>query len=313
MFEINSQSNGILGITSTNGVQTEGNSGTKAFTFTVTRTGNTSNSSSANWGVTGSGTNQADASDFGGTLPAGTVNFAVSESSKTITVNVSGDTTVEPDEEFTVTLSSPTNATITTGTAAGTITNDDLPSITLAVSPTSVTEDGTSNLVYTFTRTGYITNTLAVNYTIGGTATNGTDYGTIGTSVNFAANSSTATVTVDPTSDTTVESDETVSLTLASGTGYTIGTTSAVTGTITNDDLSDTQQITSTSTRLTAIPAANLTIPLFYNTSTGDNTLAGIGLRLHYDSTDLTYQQVSNLFQTNLFGSVTDNSDTQKF
>ncbi|WP_079291327.1 Calx-beta domain-containing protein [Cylindrospermopsis raciborskii] len=99
-----------------------------------------------------------------------------------------------------------------------------------------MTEDGTSNLVYTFTRTGVISNTLTVNYTVGGTATNGSDYGTIGTSVIFAANSSTATVTVDPTFDTTVESDETVSLTLASGTGYTIDTTSAVTGTITNDD-----------------------------------------------------------------------------
>jgi hypothetical protein len=48
----------------------------------------------------------------------------------------------------------------------------------------------------------------------------------------------TATVTVDPTADTTVESDETVALTLASGTGYTVGTTTAVTGTITNDDFS---------------------------------------------------------------------------
>ncbi|MCH4903384.1 hypothetical protein GSN00_03085, partial [Cylindrospermopsis raciborskii CHAB3438] len=71
--------------------------------------------------------------------------------------------------------------------------NDDLPSITLAVSPTSVTEDGTSNLIYTFTRTGSTTNTLAINYTIGGTATNGSDYTNIGTSVTFVAGSSTAT------------------------------------------------------------------------------------------------------------------------
>ncbi|MBA4450830.1 calcium-binding protein, partial [Cylindrospermopsis raciborskii CS-506_D] len=90
--------------------------------------------------------------------------------------------------------------------------------------------------VYTFTRTGVTSNALTVNYTIEGTATNGTDYNNIGTSVTFAAGSSTATVTVDPTADTTVESDETVILTLASGTGYTIGTTSGVTGTITNDD-----------------------------------------------------------------------------
>ncbi|GAL95306.1 alkaline phosphatase [Microcystis aeruginosa NIES-44] len=116
------------------------------------------------------------------------------------------------------------------------VSSPTLPSITLAVSPASVTEDGTTNLVYTFTRSGVTTDALTANYTVGGTATNGTDYTSIPTSVTFAAGSSTATVTVDPTADTTVESDETVILTLASGTGYTVGTTTAVTGTITNDD-----------------------------------------------------------------------------
>ncbi|MFM6023681.1 MAG: Calx-beta domain-containing protein, partial [Dolichospermum sp.] len=53
----------------------------------------------------------------------------------------------------------------TTGAVTGTITNDDFPSITLAVSPTSITEDGTPNLIYTFTRTGVTTNALTVNYT----------------------------------------------------------------------------------------------------------------------------------------------------
>ncbi|WP_228019685.1 bluetail domain-containing putative surface protein [Sphaerospermopsis sp. LEGE 08334] len=115
------------------------------------------------------------------------------------------------------------------------------PTITLAVAPATVTEDGTSNLIYTFTRTGVTSNALTVNYTVGGTATLGTDYTGIATAgttktVTFAAGSSTATVTVDPTADTTVESDETVALTLASGNGYTIATTNAVTGTITNDD-----------------------------------------------------------------------------
>ncbi|GCA85153.1 bifunctional hemolysin/adenylate cyclase [Microcystis aeruginosa NIES-2522] len=113
-----------------------------------------------------------------------------------------------------------------------------LPSITLTVSPASVTEDGTANLIYTFTRTGSTTSALTVNYSISGTATNGTDYASIPTSVTFAANSATATVIVDPTADTTIESNETVALTLTAGTGYTVGTTTPVTGTITNDDFS---------------------------------------------------------------------------
>ncbi|GCL44282.1 hypothetical protein NIES80_40090 [Dolichospermum planctonicum] len=140
-----------------------------------------------------------------------------------------------------LTLATGTGYTVGTNTAVtGTITNDDFPTITLAVSPSSVQENGTPNLVYTFTRTGVTTNALTVNYTIGGTA-DSADYtgatpGT-GKTITFAAGNSTATLIIDPTADTTVESNETVALTLAAGTGvYTVGTNTAVTGTITNDD-----------------------------------------------------------------------------
>ncbi|MBD2381147.1 M10 family metallopeptidase C-terminal domain-containing protein [Trichormus variabilis] len=122
------------------------------------------------------------------------------------------------------------------------------PTITLAVSPASVTEDGTPNLIYTFTRTGSTTNALTVNYSVAGTATLNTDYAQSGATsftattgtITFAAGASTAILTINPTADTTVESNETVALTLATGTGYTVGTTTAVTGTITNDDTSPT-------------------------------------------------------------------------
>ncbi len=116
-----------LAIAATNASQTEGNSGSKAFTFTVTRAVNTTGTNNVNWAVTGTGTNPANATDFvGGILPSGVVSFAAGETSKVITVNVQGDTTVEPNENFTVTLSNATNgATITTATATGTINNDD--------------------------------------------------------------------------------------------------------------------------------------------------------------------------------------------
>lgn len=120
-----------------------------------------------------------------------------------------------------------------------------LPTITLAVSPTSVTEDGTANLLYTFTCTGATTSALTVNFGVSGTATLGTDYIQTGAatytsttgSVAFAAGASTATVTVDLTPDTSIEASETVTLTLSANANYTIGTTGAVTGTITNDDI----------------------------------------------------------------------------
>ena len=75
------------------------------------------------------------------------------------------------------------------------------------------------------------TGALTVNFTVGGTATFNTDYtqtgaatftppdGTVGL---WPPASSTATVTVDPTADNTVEPDETVILTVTAGTGYNV-------------------------------------------------------------------------------------------
>jgi hypothetical protein len=114
-----------ISVAATSANKAEGNSGAAAFTFTMTRSGDLSAASSAAFAVTGSGANPANAADFGGAFSSGTVNFAINATSQTVTVNVAGDTTVEPDEGFTVTLSNPTNATIATAAASGLIVNDD--------------------------------------------------------------------------------------------------------------------------------------------------------------------------------------------
>jgi len=209
--------------------------GTPNLVYTFTRTGATTNPLTVNYTIAGTATNGTDYATIGTS-----VTFAANSATAIVTVNPTADTTIENNETVALTLATGTGYIIGTTTAVtGTITNDDVatvPNITLAVAPASVIENGTPNLVYTFTRTGATTSALTVTYSIGGTATNGTDYTTIGSSVTFAAGSTTATVTVDPTADTTIEANETVALTLATGTGYTIGTTTAVTGTITNDD-----------------------------------------------------------------------------
>src|SRR5262249_60795684 len=92
-----------LSTPATDADKAEGNSGATPFTFTVSRTGDLSGASSVDWAVSGP---PADAADFvGGVLPSGTLNFAVGEASKTITVNVAGDTAVAGAEGFSVTLS----------------------------------------------------------------------------------------------------------------------------------------------------------------------------------------------------------------
>jgi hypothetical protein len=147
------------------------------------------------------------------------------------------------------------------GAADATCTPIDPPDsvVTVAVAPAAVAEDGATNLVYTFTRTGFSANALTVNFSIAGTADFGAspnDYTQTGAAsftpptgtVNFLANSSTATVTVNPEADATSEPDETVILTVTSGTDYTVGSPDSATGTITNDDSAVSVAVAPTST-----------------------------------------------------------------
>lgn len=104
--------------------QTEGNTGTATFVWTLTlnRDGSTA-AYPFSWVVAGNGSNPAAAADFGGTYPTGSGTFATGETSKTITVLVTGDTAVEPDETFLLTV---TASGLNTVTSTGTITNDDV-------------------------------------------------------------------------------------------------------------------------------------------------------------------------------------------
>jgi alpha-tubulin suppressor-like RCC1 family protein len=216
--------------------------GTTNLIYTFTRTGPATSALSVKYKVGGTATLGTDYTGIAATPATKTVNFADGSATATLTINPTADTTIEANETVSLTLAAGTGYSIgTTAAVTGTITNDDFPVITLAVAPATVTEDGTTNLIYTFTRTGPATSALSVKYKVGGTATLGTDYTGIAATpatktVNFADGSATATLTINPTADTTIEANETVSLTLAAGTGYTIGTTAAVTGTITNDD-----------------------------------------------------------------------------
>ncbi len=126
--------------------------GTTAFTFTVTRSGNTGGALTVAWTVAagdGAGGATLDAADFGGTLPSGTVSFADGEATKTITILVSGDTDIEPDETFTVTLSSPsvTATAIETASASGTIRNEDPIDPQLTLPPARTVVAGTATAI----------------------------------------------------------------------------------------------------------------------------------------------------------------------
>lgn len=202
-------------------------------TFTVTRSLNLSSPTTVN--ITTSGTATAG-TDYTGNVA--TVVIPAGATTATVTIDPTVDSTVEADETVTLTVAAGTGYTVgVPASATATILNDDVPTATISVSPSNVAEDGAPNLVYTVTLNQMSFSALSVGYTIGGTATNGTDYATIASPLVIPAGSRIGTITVNPTADATIESNETVTLTLNAGAGYTVGVPNSATGTILNDDL----------------------------------------------------------------------------
>lgn len=123
---------------------TETNSGTTPLTFTVTLSkASTGTVTVAYSTVAGTATAGVDF-----TATTGTLTFAAGETSKVISVAAVGDTVVEPDETFTVTLSNAAGAGIADATATGTIRNDDTATQNpgLSISDASATEPGSSSV-----------------------------------------------------------------------------------------------------------------------------------------------------------------------
>jgi uncharacterized protein YhjY with autotransporter beta-barrel domain len=208
--------------------------GATNLTYTVTRSLNLSSPTVVN--ITTSGTATSGVDYTGGVA---TVSIPAGATTATITINPTVDGTVEADETVILTVAAGTGYTVgAPASATGTILNDDVPTATISVSPAAVAEDGAPNLVYTITlNQANPSAATSVNYTIGGTAINGTDYATIASPLVIPAGNTTGTITVNPTADATIEADETVTLTLNAGAGYTVGVPNSATGTILNDDL----------------------------------------------------------------------------
>ncbi|MDD1416997.1 choice-of-anchor L domain-containing protein, partial [Dolichospermum sp. ST_con] len=188
--------------------------------FTITRTGSTVAPLTVSYSLSGS----ASSADYNPILS--TVTIPAGSASTTVTVTPVDDTLTEGNETVILSLID-TNSYDLGRQNSGTVIIRDNESenivVSLSVAPASVVEDGTGNLVYTFTRASGtttpidLTSPLTVNYNVGGSATLDSDYTQTGAAsfssttgkITFAAGSATATLTIDPTVDTTIESNET--------------------------------------------------------------------------------------------------------
>ncbi len=224
---------------------TEGNSGTSTLNFTVTVTGNPTGDVSLTVNTSGgSATTPSDYTAISNqTLSIPVSAFGVGGATAQVSVSINGDTQVESDETFNVVLSNPVNATISSGTAIGTILNDDvLPVVTLSGGAVLEGNGGTQVLNFTVTATGTPSGdiTLVAN-TADGSATAGSDYTAVVSqtvtipAASFSGGVATAQVPVTISGDTVVEPNESFTLTLSAPVNATIDTATA-SGTIRNDD-----------------------------------------------------------------------------
>lgn len=159
------------------------------------------------------------------TIPAGST-----ETSINVTVN--RDTTPEPDEQFTVVLSNPSNAEIADPVGVGNILNDDA-AITVA---DAIGEECDCPLGFEVAIPFPSQHEVTVDYaTTDGTATASSDYTTTSGTATIPAGETATTVEVPLLDDTTDENDETFTLSLSGAVNATVADDSA-TGTIGDDD-----------------------------------------------------------------------------
>ena len=205
---------------------------------------------------------EAGATGSTGAVTVTAVNDDVDTADKTVTVSgtVSNAAVANAPEDVTLT-----------------ITDDDLPKVTIAAGTSPVTEG--ANAVFELTRVGVITEalTVAVGVTQSGTFIKTSDGYTAPQRVVFPAESDTAGLTVATEGDDTDEADGSVTATVSTGEGYRVGTESSAEVTVEDDDLPTVELVLSPSTiaerddtgteKNEAVSVVTATVPLAADTA----------------------------------------------
>jgi len=227
------------------------------------------------------------------TADSNTLTFNPGDTTKTITIATGNDTKNEPDEDFNVTLTVPTNASILDGLGIGTINdNDGAPTVSIA---DDASPEGTT-LTFDVTLSAASGQIVTVNYaTSNGTATTAdSDYTAKSGSVTFPVGDTSETVTIVTGTDTKDENNETIAVTLSNPSNTSI-TGGPATGTITDND-----------------PAPSITIG-DTSTTEGSSMSFGVSLSAVSGKTITVNYATSNGSATTADGDYTSDSDTLTF
>ncbi|MGV3611969.1 MAG: beta strand repeat-containing protein, partial [Fluviicola sp.] len=207
-------------------------------TLTVTLSSPTTVATVVNLGYTGTATS---GTDF--VTGVASVTIPANATTATLVIDPNDDLTYEGNETVITTITSVTGGNgATIGTPASTTTtivdNETIPTVSIS-GGTTIAENSPGTVTLTVTLSSPTTVATVVNLGYTGTATSGTDYVTGVASVTIPANSTTATLVIDPNDDLIYESNETIIVTITSvtgGNGATIGTPASTTVTIIDND-----------------------------------------------------------------------------
>ncbi|KQM69470.1 hypothetical protein ASE74_05645 [Pedobacter sp. Leaf216] len=202
---------------------------TATATFTVTLNAAVQNAFDVNYTTT----NGTAIAGLDYTATSGTLNFPANSAAgttKTFTVPIINDNTVEPSETFNGTLTSVTGnlVTIATGSATVTITDNDT-SVATITAGINGNETGPIKGTFTVTLSNPASTDTQLTYVLSGSATEGSDYTTITTkTITIPAGQTTGTITIDVLADALTENTETVIATLGtSNNAVTVNTSPA--------------------------------------------------------------------------------------
>ncbi|MGH7176842.1 MAG: LamG-like jellyroll fold domain-containing protein [Tepidisphaeraceae bacterium] len=119
------------------------------------------------------------------------------------------------------------------------IVSADVPLVSIAATDSTAAETGPDAGTFTVTRTGDTSAPLAVNYSVGGSATSGSDYQSLAGSLTIPAGSASATIDVSPLDDPIAEGTESVVVTIVTDAAYLVSApASAVINILDNDSSS---------------------------------------------------------------------------
>jgi hypothetical protein len=296
---------GTVSFTTATSSNNEGNSGlaVNQTIATIQRTGGSSGAISVPIQLATSPGTATAGTDYTNIFPI-TVNFADGDStSKTVSLPIIGDTTVEPNETINLILGNPTGGASlgTQTTSTYTILNDDLapviPIVTIAATDANAAEANTDPGTFTITRTGATTSALTINYNLTGTASS-TDYTPALTgTVIIPVGSTSAALTITPINDNLVEGSETVTLRLVDTADYDLGASISATVTIVDNDIAtgNRQIITPSPTPKTVVSGTATSFDVNYSTNPVNTGTTGLGLRMFWNSNQLTFNSISNL------------------